>query len=241
MDLALLKKMQVYAPESDIIGLPDEADSQESTLIKADISIFHKIPGRDEGPELEEAVVIDAGGTVEAGADTGEVEFTEPDVPEVPKISDYDAGFEAGKANAQVMHQSTIDLLQKTVSSLQSDLDTIVKEVERAHLSFVSEAMQAAFPALIDAAVSAELVELFEQAYSQAGTGNVLMHVCPDEQKSIAALCAEKNIDIKIVANADVRPGQMRATWGQGGGDINCQEIASNCLKYVEDTLRKLT
>lgn len=240
MDVALLKKMKVYAPDSHIVGLPDDSDAEESTLIKADISIFHKLPEQKAQPAHQSLEPVESEAEP-VQLEEAEPASPEPAAPEPPRVSDYDAGFEAGKANAQAMHQSTIDLLQKTVSSLQSDIQSIVKDVERAHLSFVSKAMQAAFPALIDAAVSAELIKLFEQGYAQAGKGNVSLLVSPGDHEKIATLCTEKKIRITVIADEEIEPGQMRAVWGQGGGDINCQEIANSCLKYVEDTLEKLT
>lgn len=250
MDIALLKKMNVYAPDQEIAGLTPDDEEPTSTLIKADISLFHQMPER--APRLTEPENLQPDMEIippepeedEVEAQVPEEETKADDEPVIeaePVKSDYDTGFEAGKAKADAVHQGTINVLQKAVNAMQADMDAISKSIENSHLTTVASCLRAVFPTLIKRETELALVSLLRQACHVPGAAKAALRVHNDDLAEIETLCQRQSLNVSVLTDPTLEPGQIRAVWGEGGADIDCRKIAMDFMSRLEATLPEMT
>jgi len=209
MDLTLLKKMDVYPTDAEMAGLIPEASSGETTLIKADISLFH-----DAAP-LQTSIVEEL------------CELSEP-----PEISEYDMGFQEGQAKADIVYQDTIKVMQAALDKFQAELSSMAQHIEQSHLSALTKCLGAVFPRLMQGGTDLELQTLLQGACNSALNGQIQLNVHPDDQAYCEHLCADK--DIIIEADESLTPLQMRLQWAGGGADIDCKSVAETCLSHLD-------
>ena len=167
MDIALLKKMHVYPTDAAPVGLMPDAGSSESTLIKADISLFHDMPASE----------------VSAQGETSE-------------ISDYDVGFQEGHAKADLVYQDTIKVMQMALDNLQNEMASMARQIERSHLSAVAICLRAVFPRLMRGGTDLELKSLLQDACGSSLKGQIQLRVHPDDKAHCEQLCTEQDIVI---------------------------------------------
>lgn len=247
MDLALLKKMNVYAPEQDIAGLATDGQGESSTLIKADISLFHKMPEKRETSKPA---------PVEPGTDEAKVE-SDDTVPDVEPISepqyvadpepepvqtknDYQAGFDAGIAKSDSVHSDTLNLLQNAVNAMQADVKNAGQIIEHSHLSSVASCLRKIFPTLVKRETEAQLIAILKQACSGSGHDAVTLFVHAEDLAEIEELCVQKSLNVSVTTDSSLERGQIRAVWGEGGADIDCKKIADEFMHRLEQSLPDL-
>lgn len=249
MDIALLKKMNVYAPDQEIAGLITDDEEPTSTLIKADISLFHQMPERAAKQREPESAQPDMD-VIPPEPEQPEIEpesvespkaAEAPEVEAAPAKSDYDTGFEAGRVKADTVHKGTIKLLQKAVNAMQADLEAISKNIEDSHLATLASCLRAVFPALIKRETELVLVSLLRQACHVPGAGQTALRVHPDDVTDIESLCQQQSLSVSVFADPALDPGQIRAVWGEGGADIDCRKIAMEFMSRLEKSLPELT
>ncbi len=240
MDLALLKKMKVYAPDTQIAGLISEGETPESTLIKADFSMFHEMPT---------ASMTARHGTItpstiapkDPAVDQTKVDQTPPQEVKPPVENDYDKGYKDGKAKADGVHLGTIKLLQSAVDTLQAELKNMASDIERSHLSHVVNSLRAAFPSLMSTGLHAELLSILTEVCSVAETGFVTLHVHPDDEGGCKDMCKAHGLEVNIIIDEEMQPGHIKALWQNGGAEIDCKSVSDACLARAEAALTTLT
>ncbi len=213
MDIALLKKMMVYPTDAKLAGLIPEEGDGPSTLIKADISLFH------EGPR-----------PVETRSE-----------PKDALPSEYERGLAEGKAKSDAVHSETIKLLQNAVNTMQSQMGARVKEIEQGHLSVMKSFMEAIFPTLMRTGIEAELQEILKEASSLSDAAKILLSVHPEDIEICERVCQAHSDNIIISGVNDIPKGQVKIEWNQGGAMVDCQSIADRCLQIAEAALAQLS
>lgn len=167
MDLALLKKMRVYPTDAALAGLIPEAGSGESTLIKADISLFHAAPS---------------------------LQVSDEGAP--PELSEYDMGFQEGQAKANIVYQDTITVMQTALDRLQAEMTSMARQIEQSHLSALANCLRVVFPSLMQGGTDLELQTLLKNACESALKGQIQLRVHPDDHTHCERLCAGQDIKI---------------------------------------------
>ncbi len=211
MDFALIKKMDIYPTNAALAGLIPSGESGETTLIKADISLFHQSP-----PLLESSL--------EAGH---------------PPLSDYEAGLAEGQSRAKALHQDTVSVMQTAVSTLEAELASMARQIERSHLSAVSDCLRAVFPVLMQGGTDLELRTILKKTCEPTLKGHIQLSLHPDDQAYCEQLCEEVQ-DITFAPDSSLATKQMRLKWISGGGEIDCQGTAEACLAHLETALQNL-
>lgn len=201
MDIELFKKMDVYPSDVVTKTITTAVKSEESTLIKPDISRFH-----------EPSLAIEA----------------ESEEDDTPLISDYDQGFAQGQEQSNAVYQDTIKVMQAALDLLQAERSSIAREIEANHLSAIGACMRAIFPALMRGGTDLELQAVLKQACGSALKGQVHLLVHPDDESHCEKFSRDR--DILISTDEALKPLQMRLQWSGGGADIDCLSVASRCL-----------
>ncbi len=211
MDFTLIKKMDIYPTDAALAGLIPSRESGETTLIKADISLFH------QSTPLPES-------SLEAGH---------------PLLSDYEAGLAEGQSRAETLYQDTVSVMQRAVSALEAELASMARQIERSHLSAVSDCLRAVFPALMRGGTDLELQAILEKACGSTLKGRIQLSFHPDDQAYCEQLC-EGAQDITLAPDPSLAPKQMCLKWIGGGGEIDCQGTAKACLTHLETALHDI-
>ncbi len=225
MDVALLKKMNIYPTEAATAGLIPDASQGESTLVKADVSLFHEMP-------------------LSSARDTSAPSSKPYDIPEAPpetsaateamQTADYDSGLADGKAQSDAIYEDTIVILQKSVDALQSKLSEMANEIEHSHMAAVVDCFRSMMPSLVQKATDLELQSVIRQACSAASEGTVQVRVHPDDHVHTQRLCQTNPSKISVTADAAIARGSIGVEWVSGGAEINCQAAADACLALLD-------
>ena len=223
MDVSLLKKMNIYPTEAASAGLIPPATTGESTLVKADISLFHDMPlsSVDSKPVP----------TPQPQSIPDEVNPTASD--DKSSGSDYAAGLADGKAQSDIVYEDTISILQKSVDALQSKLGGMAKDIEKSHMAAVAECLHALMPSLKQKATDLELQKVIQQACSPASEGTVQVRVHPDDHAHTQRLCQPHGSKISVTVDALLAPGDVGVEWVSGGAEINCEAAVDACLSLL--------
>ncbi|MDB2438736.1 hypothetical protein N9W89_08485 [Hellea sp.] len=169
MDTALIKKIDVYSAGAALDVILPKAESKESTLIKADISLFHEIP-------------------------SVKLPLEEPS----SGLSNYDVGFEKGQAKADAVYKDAIKVMQTALDNLQAEMGSIAQQIEASHLSALATCLRAVFPSLMQGGTDLELQTLLQKACGSTLKGQIQLRVHPDDQTHCEELCADQDIDITV-------------------------------------------
>jgi len=217
MDGSLLKKMSTFQAHADP-GEPDRhTDQERSTLIKANIAVFHGEPDSPVNLQDDHSEDLE------------------------PVLSDYEAGLQDGRAQSEAVFQDTISVMQNVLDTLQAERHNIAREIEQSHLSSLLNCWNAIFPALTENGTAYEIHTIIKNACEATLKGSIRLDVNPDDKKACEQLCRAFVQEIAIQPDPSLAPEQVRVQWQGGGADIDSLSIAKQCQFKLETALQNLT
>lgn len=235
MDIAILKKMSVYAAETKVAELLRQEEVSESTLIKADISLFHQLPDNSGRKDQVKDAQKDEEPSPTATDDEVEVPRT------LSPREEYERGVADGKSQSDAVHQETIKLLQNAVNKMQEDLEKMARRIEASHLSAVATILESVFPELVQQQTEQELVDVLRTTCGTAVQGQVVLSVHPDDLARCETLCETHAFKVMLVADESIPPLRPRISWQDGGAGIDCQSVAASYLDSMKTAIANLT
>lgn len=216
MDNALRQRMVTFPTKAQVEGLINPTHSEPSTLIKADIALFH------ESPDVSAISHRSA----------------------APPYSDYDLGVQDGEAKASLIYEDTIRLMEAALASLKGEVSALLQQIEKDHFAAVSTCLQAISPGLTKASAHMEILTIVRNLSSATLEGDIEMTSHSDNMSDLERLCASQTQAIKLVENNSLALGTVEVKWLGGGAIIDTEAVQKACsdvLKKAESSLNQIS
>lgn len=214
MDNALVRKIDIYPTLAQEAGLITNLETGVSTLVKADVSLFH-------APSTYRQV-------------------NEPSIEAATERTDYEKGFQDGAQQSELVYKETVELMETALEALKSQICDISRKIEVSHLTVLSECLRAVLPSLADMAADFEVQNLIREACSQALHGKVQLMAHPDSLEKLSKSTAHVTDNLALEAHPSLSPGNVQIKWASGGGHVNAHAASENCLAVIETALNSM-
>jgi hypothetical protein len=193
---------------SQALTKPDLTECER--IIMTDISVFH--PTKDNREH-----------------------FVEPEPTEEDK--EYKLGFEAGKAEANKIYQSTIQLMEHTLEALKTDFSQRLDAIEDSHARVITKCLEAVLPAASDQILVSEMKIVIERAAKGEITGHLSAEVHPDNAVAIQFLENSPNVQLNINTNDKRAEGEVVFSWERSEIVIDPMTEARTCLDLLAQAI----
>lgn len=212
--LSLIARQAVFTQDASLdssVGSPIDSptDSSESTLVKADASIFHPLPDTLMSQEPES---LDPAG--------------------------YDAGFAAGQAQSERVFKETITMMEGVLAGLQSDLSDIVKAIEHSHARAIRASLSAVLPQLAQDAMISEIERVLIEASQSALDGKIEARIHPENMALKQYIEEHHAQDITLALDMTQTASGVSFVWNGGGVDIDPVGVAQSCMTLIRSEER---
>lgn len=195
--LSLIARQAVFTQDTTV-------DTPESTLLKADASVFHPLPETSTPPESE---ALDPAG--------------------------YEAGFAAGQSQSERLFKETITMMEGVLAGLQSDLSNVTKTIEHSHARAVRACISAVLPALAQQAMVSEIERVLMDVSKGALEGRLEARIHPENTVLKDYIEDSHAQDISLVLDATQTASGISFVWNGGGVDIDPVGVAQSCLSVI--------
>jgi flagellar biosynthesis/type III secretory pathway protein FliH len=185
---------------------PKPEQAEPKRVIMADISVFH--PSADNREH-----------------------FAPPAVDEAEK--EYQAGFEAGQAEANRIYQSTIQLMEQTLEALKTDFSQRLDAIEASHGRVIVKCLEAVLPDTAHQVLVAKMTKVIEQAAKGEITGALTAHLHPDNKAALGFLEKTRHVSVNIQHNDKMGAGEVSFTWEKSEVLIDPLSEARRCLDLL--------
>lgn len=214
MDNALMKKVTQYPEVAGELGQIQSPNFTQSTVISADISVFHQTdsPGFQDAEELSEI---------------------EPE-------QDYEAGLRDGKAQSDLVYLNTISVMQNALDELQAKIGVISNDIEAKYLSAISLCLKTAVPGLVKTGTATEVQNMIAETAKMSLSTDLEFRVHPDSVEDCERLCELNGKTIEVTSDANLAPSQVQLHWQNGGVNLNSDEIFQAFMQRLELLLESL-
>lgn len=199
--LSLIARQAVFTQDGSV---DSPLNSSESTLVKADASVFHPLP---ETPPSHEAEGLDPAG--------------------------YDAGFAAGQAQSERVFKETITMMEGVLAGLQSDLSDTVKAIEYSHARAIRASLSAVLPQLAQHAMISEIERVLIEAAQGALEGKIEARIHPDNSALKHYIEERHAQDITLALDTMQTASGVSFVWNGGGVDIDPVGVAQSCMALI--------
>lgn len=192
---------------------PLPAADVEGRVIMADFAVFHERPNNN-------------------------AHFVEPD--DGVNSEDYQAGFEAGKAEAAGVYDATIKVMEETLEQLKTTLATKVDEIEKSHARVILQCLEAVLPAVAKQSLLSEMQNVIMQTASQDIQGPLTAQLHPRNETAKSFLTASATPEISIEETDTMSETGVTFSWGVSRVEIDPQSNAKQCLALLSKALPNL-
>jgi len=206
MDNALRQRLETFPTKPQADGLIHPTQSEPSTLIKADISMFHDMPDISIAAHPSAA----------------------------PQLSPYELGVQEGESRASLVYEDTLRIMETTLASLKAQVGAISQQIEQDHFAAVSCCLEALFPALAKTSAYAEVQSILQNLSSATLEGGIALTSHSHHMPDLERLCAAQETAIKLIADDGLETGAIDVQWQGGGAVINCDAVHTACLSALE-------
>lgn len=215
MEKSLLQGLRTFPFELVSTAESTPISRGQSTLIEANISLFHDMP------------------------ETTEKDVTESADP-AEKLSSYDQGVEAGRTETKAIYEQTISLLQNSLTECQREFSLMREQIEQGHLSALSSVLETLLPGIARESARLETESILENICKPAIDGQVLITVHPDDLDAFKIICAPHLEGISLTSDESLEREQIKMQWHHGGAEINPGETTRACLDVFKRAQREV-
>jgi|GEM_PF-3926209 len=147
--------------------------------------------------------------------------------------ADYEAGFDAGKAEAAQMYEQTIRVMEAALEALKSSVGQLKQDVETSHGEVVKRCLHALLPDLAQQVLRQEIENVLNEAASSHAASELFVSVHPENDIEKSFLLKSFGKSISVVENADLDISAVHFSWGSSTSEIDPIKTAQTCLTLL--------